>query len=58
MGGGCISTIVVFIIIDYALGTCNSHPVQTSPQKNSSMQSQIHNTAKVYFLQKKQGSGS
>jgi len=57
LGGGCISTIVVFIIIYYALGTCNSHPVQTTaPQKNSSIQSPIRNTANIYSLQNKQKS--
>lgn len=51
IGGGCISTIIVFIIIYYALGTCNSHPVvQTSPHKTSFIQSPVHNTAKVYFF--------
>jgi hypothetical protein len=29
LGGGCLSTIIIFIVIYYALGTCNSHPVQT-----------------------------
>jgi hypothetical protein len=28
LGGGCLSTILVFILIYYALGQCN-HPVQT-----------------------------
>ncbi len=38
IGGGCISTIIVFIIIYYALGTCNSHAAQkVVPQKNSSI---------------------
>jgi hypothetical protein len=55
IGGGCISTIIVFIIIYYALGTCNSHPVQTHavPNNTSGIQSPAHNnTAKVYLLQK------
>ena len=57
LGGGCISTIVIFIIIYYALGTCNSHPVQTtSPQKNSGIQSPVRNAANVYSLQPKQKS--
>jgi len=38
LGGGCFGTILVFIIIYYALGTCNSHPVQTTPQHHSSLQ--------------------
>lgn len=55
IGGGCISTIIVFIIIYYALGTCNSHPVvQTPPHKTSFIQSPVHNNANVYFLQEKQ----
>ena len=47
LGGGCLSTIVVFIVIYYALGTCNSHPVQTTaPQKNSFIQQQkVHKVA-------------
>ncbi|MDQ6889951.1 MAG: hypothetical protein M3Z56_06730 [Bacteroidota bacterium] len=35
LGGGCLGTILVFIIIYYALGTCNSHPVQAVPQRHS-----------------------
>jgi hypothetical protein len=34
-GGGCLGTILVFIIVYYALGTCNSHPVQTAPTHSS-----------------------
>lgn len=29
LGGGCLSTILVFIIIYWALGNCNSRSVQT-----------------------------
>lgn len=56
LGGGCISTIVVFIIIYYALGTCNSHAVQTHsiPDKTSNIQSPVYdNTTNVYFFSKK-----
>lgn len=28
LGGGCLSTIVVFVIIYYALGTCNRSPAK------------------------------
>jgi len=38
LGGGCFGTIIVFIIIYYALGTGNSHPVQTTPQHHSGLQ--------------------
>ncbi|MEO8861333.1 MAG: hypothetical protein ABI358_07910, partial [Ginsengibacter sp.] len=51
IGGGCLSTIVVFVIIYYALGTCNSHPVQTVPQRNSSIQASPHKTARVVTIQ-------
>lgn len=37
LGGGCFGTILVFIIIYYALGTCNSHPSQTVPANHSSI---------------------
>jgi hypothetical protein len=30
LGGGCFGTIIVFIIIYYALGTCNSHPIPST----------------------------
>ena len=53
IGGGCLSTIVVFIIIYYALGTCNSHPVQTAPQRNSSIQASPHKTANVLTVKDK-----
>jgi hypothetical protein len=56
LGGGCLSTIIIFIVIYYALGTCN-HPVHIAPQKTSLIQSPVHNTANVYFLQKKKGGG-
>lgn len=53
IGGGCLSTIIVFVIIYYALGTCNSHPTQTVPQRNSSIQAPPHKTAKVFNMQNK-----
>jgi hypothetical protein len=49
LGGGCVSTIVIFIIIYYALGTSNSHTVTTAPHKNSSIQFHAPKTAVVYF---------
>lgn len=57
LGGGCISTIIIFIVIYYALGTCNSHPAQIAPSKNSVIKSPMHSTAEVYVL-KKRGTGS
>ncbi len=46
IGGGCISTIIVFIIIYYALGTCNSHAAQKIvPQKNSSIKAAVPTAA-------------
>lgn len=49
IGGGCISTIIVFIIIYYALGTCNSHPVQTVPQKHSGIHAPAYRTSQVSY---------
>jgi hypothetical protein len=31
LGGGCLSTIVIFIVIYWALGTCNKPVQQTRP---------------------------
>jgi hypothetical protein len=57
IGGGCVTTIVAFIIIYYALGTCNSHPVQTqTPHKTSVNQSPVRINTKVYFLENKKES--
>jgi hypothetical protein len=53
IGGGCISTIIVFIIIYYALGTCNSHPVQPVPQRNSFHQTKVHNNRNLSVLDSK-----
>ena len=60
LGGGCFGTILVFIIIYYALGTCNSHPVQTVPANHSSIiknvtpsavTSQNFNLKRTFYLQ-------
>ena len=32
LGGGCLSTILIFVVIYYALGTCN-RPAQAPPQR-------------------------
>ena len=37
LGGGCFSTILVFIVIYYALGQCN-RPAATAPVRNGSVQ--------------------
>ncbi len=49
LGGGCFGTIIVFIVIYYALGTCNSHPVQASPQRHSGLQ-KVHQADSTYSL--------
>lgn len=49
LGGGCFGTIIVFIIIYYALGTCNSHPVQTTPQHHSELQ-KVHGANATFSL--------
>ncbi|MEO7487496.1 MAG: hypothetical protein ABIU77_10360 [Ferruginibacter sp.] len=35
LGGGCFSTIVVFIVIYWALGNCNSHPAPATQQNHT-----------------------
>ena len=55
IGGGCITTIIVFFIIYYALGTCNSHPVQTVPQKRSGIQVPAHTTSQRFYTNSRQG---
>ena len=47
LGGGCLGTILVFIIIYYALGTCNSHPVRTVPADHSGIQKAAPVTSQV-----------
>jgi hypothetical protein len=58
IGGGCISTIIVFIIIYYALGTCNSHPVQTVPQKHSGIRVPAHTILQAFHAIGPQDLGS
>ena len=31
LGGGCFSTILIFLVIYWALGTCNRSPQNTAP---------------------------
>lgn len=50
LGGGCLSTILVFIVIYYALGTCNKTPVQTAPQNQTGMQVPAQNSADAFYL--------
>ncbi len=52
LGGGCFGTIIVFIIIYYALGTCNSHPTQTVPQRNSSIQAPAQKNHEISYVNK------
>lgn len=40
LGGGCLSTIIVFIIIYWALGTCN-HQAPAPVQQHSSIEKLI-----------------
>ncbi len=52
LGGGCLGTILVFIIIYYALGTCNSHPAQTVPQRNSGVQAPAQKSHQISYIDK------
>lgn len=49
LGGGCFSTILIFIIIYWALGTCNSsrsiqHTYQSAPTQTFAGIVPIHHT--------------
>ena len=46
LGGGCFSTIIIFIVIYYALGQCNSPGVRTS-QKSLDPKNVISKPAKA-----------
>lgn len=50
LGGGCFSTIIIFIVIYYALGTCNSHPAQT--RTGHILKAPIHSIASSYVKNK------
>lgn len=50
LGGGCLGTILVFIIIYYALGTCNSRPVQTYPNDRSQISVPVSPAQEVAHL--------
>jgi len=56
LGGGCLSTIIIFIVIYYALGTCN-RPAAPAPRrveinsghnKNLSMQKALSASTAVF----------
>ena len=49
IGGGCLSTIIVFIIIYYALGTCNSRSVKP---RHTDIHLQTHSITTSYFISK------
>ncbi|MEO6639164.1 MAG: hypothetical protein ABIN25_12880 [Ginsengibacter sp.] len=52
LGGGCFGTILVFIILYWLLGkTCNA-PVQTAPQRNSSIQVPVQKSHQISFVDK------
>jgi hypothetical protein len=42
LGGGCLSTILVFVLIYYALGQCN-HPVKTQQHGSLKVERQMEN---------------
>ena len=50
LGGGCFGTIIVFIILYWLLGkTCNA-PVQTVPQRNSSIQAPAQKDHQLSYI--------
>ncbi len=55
LGGGCFSTIIIFIVIYYALGQCNQRPRTTYPSNVSTQVSKksvaMHHGKQTYYLQ-------
>ena len=47
LGGGCFSTILIFIVIYWALGNCNSNNRSAAPANSSTIQNQENLTAKL-----------
>ncbi len=47
LGGGCLSTIIIFFIIYYALGNCNSRSVQP---RHTNIHLQTHSTTAISYL--------
>lgn len=45
LGGGCFSTILIFVVIYYALGQCN-HPVQ-QPKTGSKVKTGTQTVASI-----------
>jgi len=52
LGGGCLSTILIFIVIYWALGNCNSNNRQATPRPAFLIQEK--NVAANYESNKKQ----
>ena len=54
LGGGCLSTILIFIVIYYALGTCNRPAaprrveINSGHNKNLSMQKALSTSTAVF----------
>ncbi len=50
LGGGCFSTILIFILIYWGLGTCNKQNNNVQPQRTGIIQ--IHTTVTPVTIQK------
>jgi hypothetical protein len=55
LGGGCFTTVLVFILIYWALGNCNSSN-RTAPVRSSSLIQE--NKVTAYFVKDKEEMGS
>ena len=50
LGGGCLSTILIFVVIYYALGTCNRPAAPASPRRADINSGQIKNISQQKAL--------
>ncbi len=52
LGGGCLSTIIVFVVIYYALGTCNRQQPRNmnNTGKKEARPVQLHKNASAFLI--------
>lgn len=46
LGGGCLTTIIIFVVIYYALGTCNRSPAPAQGYHSSAASHTLVSVAK------------
>ncbi len=52
LGGGCLSTIIIFVLIYFALGQCNRTNAQVKEKQINTKEVQMQTTSHQYKLEK------